>query len=98
MDLAIERGWLVLHESGTFVRFTQGGADGVALSHGHHAIMTRCCAGFDHASYMTAIILKVPNWDHVSNLALSAAYRSVWMTIHVMTVIAKSAVPNQSQC
>ena len=27
LDLAIERGWLVLHESGTFVRFTQGGAD-----------------------------------------------------------------------
>ena len=27
MDLAIERGWLVLHESGTFVRFTQGGAE-----------------------------------------------------------------------
>jgi hypothetical protein len=24
---AIERGWLVLHESGTFVRFTQAGAD-----------------------------------------------------------------------
>jgi hypothetical protein len=27
LDLAIERGWLVLHESGTFVRFTQTGAD-----------------------------------------------------------------------
>ena len=27
LDLAIERGWLVLHESGTFVRFTQVGAD-----------------------------------------------------------------------
>jgi len=25
--MAIERGWLVLHESGTFVRFTQAGAD-----------------------------------------------------------------------
>jgi hypothetical protein len=24
---AIEEGWLVLHESGTFVRFTQAGAD-----------------------------------------------------------------------
>ena len=24
---AIEQGWLVLHESGTFVRFTQAGAD-----------------------------------------------------------------------
>jgi hypothetical protein len=24
---AIERGWLVLHESGTFVKFTQTGAD-----------------------------------------------------------------------
>jgi hypothetical protein len=24
---AIENGWLVLHESGTFVRFTQAGAD-----------------------------------------------------------------------
>jgi hypothetical protein len=24
---AIERGWIVLHESGTFVRFTQAGAD-----------------------------------------------------------------------
>ena len=27
LDLAIERGWLALHESGTFVRLTQGGAD-----------------------------------------------------------------------
>jgi hypothetical protein len=27
LDRAIERGWLVLHESGTFVRFTQAGAD-----------------------------------------------------------------------
>jgi hypothetical protein len=27
MKLAIERGWLVLHESGSFVRFTPVGAD-----------------------------------------------------------------------
>ena len=27
LDLAIERGWLVLHESGTFVRFKEGGAE-----------------------------------------------------------------------
>jgi len=27
LDLAIAKGWLVLHESGTFVRFTQAGAD-----------------------------------------------------------------------
>jgi hypothetical protein len=27
MKLAIERGWLVMHESGTFVRFTPTGAD-----------------------------------------------------------------------
>ena len=27
LDLAVERGWLVLHESGTFVKFTHGGAD-----------------------------------------------------------------------
>jgi hypothetical protein len=27
LELAIARGWLVLHESGTFVRFTQAGAD-----------------------------------------------------------------------
>ena len=27
LDLAIARGWLVLHESGTFVHFTQAGAD-----------------------------------------------------------------------
>jgi hypothetical protein len=27
LDLAIEHGWLDLHESGTFVRFTQAGAD-----------------------------------------------------------------------
>ena len=27
MKFAIERGWLVMHESGTFVRFTQAGAD-----------------------------------------------------------------------
>ena len=25
--MAIERGWLVMHDSGTFVRFTQPGAD-----------------------------------------------------------------------
>jgi hypothetical protein len=27
LDLAIARGWLELHESGTFVRFTQAGAE-----------------------------------------------------------------------
>jgi hypothetical protein len=27
LDRAIERGWLVLHESGTYVRLTQAGAD-----------------------------------------------------------------------
>jgi hypothetical protein len=27
LALAIERGWLTMHESGTFVRFTQSGAD-----------------------------------------------------------------------
>jgi hypothetical protein len=27
LKLAIERGWLVMHESGTFVRFTRGGVD-----------------------------------------------------------------------
>jgi hypothetical protein len=27
LDLAIARGWLLLHESGTFVKLTQGGAD-----------------------------------------------------------------------
>jgi hypothetical protein len=27
LALAIARGWLLLHESGTFVRFTQAGAD-----------------------------------------------------------------------
>jgi len=27
LDLAIAKGWLVLHESGTFVRFTQDGKD-----------------------------------------------------------------------
>jgi hypothetical protein len=27
LKLAIERDWLVLHESGTYVRFTQAGAD-----------------------------------------------------------------------
>ena len=27
LNLAIERGWLVMHESGTYVRFTQSGAD-----------------------------------------------------------------------
>ena len=27
LDRAIALGWLELHESGTFVRFTQGGAD-----------------------------------------------------------------------
>jgi len=30
LDLAIERGWLVLHESGTFVKFTQPGAELIA--------------------------------------------------------------------
>ena len=27
LDLAIARGWLVLHESGTYVRFTPAGAE-----------------------------------------------------------------------
>jgi hypothetical protein len=27
LDRAVEMGWLVLHESGTFVRFTQNGKD-----------------------------------------------------------------------
>jgi hypothetical protein len=27
LDLAIERGWLVMHESGTFVEFAEGGTD-----------------------------------------------------------------------
>jgi hypothetical protein len=27
LKLAIERGWLEMHESGTFVRFTQAGAE-----------------------------------------------------------------------
>ena len=27
LDLAIERGWLLLHESGAFVKVTQGGAE-----------------------------------------------------------------------
>jgi hypothetical protein len=27
LKLAIERGWLVMHESGTYVKFTQAGAD-----------------------------------------------------------------------
>jgi hypothetical protein len=27
LKLAIERGWLVMHESGTFVKFTQAGAE-----------------------------------------------------------------------
>ena len=27
LDLAIDRGWLVLHQSGTYVKFTQAGAD-----------------------------------------------------------------------
>ena len=27
LKLAIERGWLAMHESGTFVRFTQAGAE-----------------------------------------------------------------------
>ena len=27
LDLAIDRGWLWLHDSGTYVKFTQAGAD-----------------------------------------------------------------------
>ena len=27
LEAAISRGWLVLHESGTYVKFTQAGAD-----------------------------------------------------------------------
>jgi hypothetical protein len=27
LELAIERGWLVLHESGTYLKFTQEGAN-----------------------------------------------------------------------
>lgn len=30
LKFAIERGWLVLHESGTFVKFTQAGSDLIA--------------------------------------------------------------------
>ncbi len=32
LELAIARGWLVLHESGTFVQFTQAGAELFATS------------------------------------------------------------------
>jgi len=35
LDLAIDRGWLWLHESGTYVKFTQAGAD--AVSAGRYA-------------------------------------------------------------
>ena len=31
LDLAIARGWLVLHESGTYVKFTQAGRGAVRL-------------------------------------------------------------------
>ena len=31
LDLAIERGWLTRHESGTYVKFTYSGADLVRL-------------------------------------------------------------------
>jgi hypothetical protein len=27
LNLAIERGWLIIHESGTYVKFTQTGAE-----------------------------------------------------------------------
>ena len=27
LKLAVERGWLVMHESGTYVKFTQAGAE-----------------------------------------------------------------------
>ena len=27
LDLAVKRGWLWMHESGTYVKFTQAGAD-----------------------------------------------------------------------
>jgi hypothetical protein len=27
LNLAIERGWIVMHESGTYLKFTQAGAD-----------------------------------------------------------------------
>jgi hypothetical protein len=27
MQLAVERGWIAMHESGTFVRFTPAGAE-----------------------------------------------------------------------
>jgi len=30
LKLAIERGWLVMHESGTYVKFTQAGAEMIA--------------------------------------------------------------------
>jgi len=30
MKLAIERGWLWMHESGTYVKFTQAGAESLA--------------------------------------------------------------------
>jgi hypothetical protein len=34
LKLAIERGWLVMHESGTYVKFTQAGAEPFRLERG----------------------------------------------------------------
>ncbi len=38
LDRAIEKGWLVLHEIGTFVRFTQAGADLFARRNNRNAL------------------------------------------------------------
>ena len=35
MKLAIERGWLVMHESGTFVRLTPEGVKLIGIGHNH---------------------------------------------------------------
>jgi hypothetical protein len=38
LDLAIDRGWLALHESGTYVRFTQTGAELFGKALGRHSV------------------------------------------------------------
>ena len=45
LDLAIERGWLVLHESGTFVRLTQVGADLFACEQPGNRALSKSPAG-----------------------------------------------------
>ena len=77
LKLAIARGWLVMHESGTFVRFTQAGADFViifgtpdgATTSCHRACCMRCSDAKQGAFRTCANVRGARRAGHRSNLA-----------------------------